>query len=73
MKTNYKTNSYAQFLDKCDLPGLAEDYFLRSLEADPENVACLQEYGNFLTERGNHRMAEYFFIRGSEVAQKYSY
>ena len=46
--------------------------FLRSLEADPENVACLQEYGNFLTERNNHEMAEKFYLLGSELAQKYS-
>ena len=46
--------------------------FLRSLEADAANVACLQEYGNFLTENADHLMAEKFYVFGSEVAQKYS-
>lgn len=46
--------------------------FLRSLEADPENVACLQEYGNFLSEKSKHDIAELFYVRGSELAQKYS-
>lgn len=46
--------------------------FLRSLEADSENVACLQEYGNFLSENSKHDTAELFFVRSSELAQKYS-
>lgn len=71
-KDSYGLYRYAQFFDKCQMPEEAEEMFLRSLEADPENVACLQEYGNFLTERTNHEMAEKFYLLGSELAQKYS-
>lgn len=43
----------------------AEEYYLRSLEADPNNAACLQEYGNFLHEKGLPNEAEKFFMRAS--------
>ena len=46
--------------------------FLRSLEADPENVACFQEYGNFLSENSKHDTAELFYVRGSELAQRFA-
>lgn len=54
-----------QFFEKCQMEEQAEDYYLRSLEADPNNAASLQEYGNFLHEKGLVNEAEKFFIRAS--------
>jgi len=45
---------------------------LRSLEINPNNAACLQEYGNFLTLRkGSHEDAEKFFLRSSKCTELY--
>lgn len=48
-----------------------QDYYLQSLEADPNNAACLHQYGNFLSERGFDRDAEKFFVRSSENTKGY--
>jgi len=56
---------YAYFLER--LGNLAaEDYYLQSLEADPNNVACLLQYGNMLSSMGMHSIAEDFYKRASE-------
>jgi len=36
------------------------------LEADPNNAACLYQYGTFLSERGLEKDAERFFMKSSE-------
>ena len=51
---------YAYFLERCGKYQDAEDYYLQSLEANPENIVCLLQYGNFLQERGFHKEAEQF-------------
>ena len=57
---------YAYFLERCGLLDAAEDYYLQSLESDPDNVACLLQYGNLLSEQGLHDDAEKFYTRASE-------
>jgi len=57
---------YAQFLERCNRLQEAEDYYLQSLEADPNNPACLHCYGNLLTARGLHEIAEKFYLRSSK-------
>jgi len=56
---------YAQFLEKCGRLEAAEDYYLMALEADPNNAGCLHCYGQFLSDRGEHDLAEEFFKRAS--------
>eukprot|EP01119_Soliformovum_irregulare_P021321 TRINITY_DN7074_c0_g1_i2.p1 TRINITY_DN7074_c0_g1~~TRINITY_DN7074_c0_g1_i2.p1 ORF type:complete len:833 (+),score=208.66 TRINITY_DN7074_c0_g1_i2:91-2589(+) len=60
---------YAYFLERCGKYETAEDYYLLSLEADPNNPACLLQYGNFLSERQKHVEAEKFFVRSSVNTQ----
>lgn len=56
---------YAQLLERLGRLEAAEDYYLLSLEADPNNAGCLHCYGLFLSERGEHDAAEEFFRRSS--------
>ena len=42
----------AQFLVKCDKKQEAEEYFLRSLEADPKHIAALVDFGVLLRDLG---------------------
>eukprot|EP01116_Phalansterium_solitarium_P015791 TRINITY_DN3523_c0_g1_i5.p1 TRINITY_DN3523_c0_g1~~TRINITY_DN3523_c0_g1_i5.p1 ORF type:complete len:415 (+),score=117.56 TRINITY_DN3523_c0_g1_i5:261-1505(+) len=56
---------YAYFLERLGQFDSAEDYYLQSLEADPNNAACLLQYGNFLVERGQAHYAERMWLRGS--------
>jgi tetratricopeptide (TPR) repeat protein len=58
---------YGRFLDKCGASEKAEEYYLKSLESDPNNDSCLHEYGNFLHERGIFEMAEKFYLRCSNI------
>jgi len=58
---------FAQLLERCGEYDDAETYYLASLGSNPNNIACLQEYGNFLqTARNDFTTAELFFIRGSQ-------
>lgn len=41
---------YARFLDKCGREERANEYFLRSLEGDPNNPRALEAYAGFLNE-----------------------
>ncbi|KYQ93360.1 Histidine kinase A [Tieghemostelium lacteum] len=58
---------FAQLLERCGEYDMAEDYYLSSLLTNSNNIACLQEYGNFLqTARNEAKVAESFFLRGSQ-------
>jgi hypothetical protein len=39
-------------LERCGKKEAAEEYYLQSLESDPNTVACLLQYGNLLFEKG---------------------
>ena len=52
---------YAGFLEKMDRVHEAEEYYLRSLEADPHNDNAKLDYGNFLQSRGQFSAAEKVF------------
>eukprot|EP01132_Coremiostelium_polycephalum_P009238 gene9238-11318_t len=57
----------AQLLERCGEFDSAEDYYLSSLTTNPNNISCLQEYGNFLHfARNDERTAEEFFVRASK-------
>jgi hypothetical protein len=58
---------YANLLSRCDKKEEAEDYYLQSLEADPNNTGCLHEYGDFLSAEGLDDEAEQFYRRSSET------
>lgn len=58
---------YANLLSRCGSKEEAEDYYLQSLEADPNNTGCLHEYGEFLSEQGLDHEAEQFYRRSSET------
>jgi len=57
---------YAYLLDRCGNYEAAEDYYLQSLESNPNNAACLMAYGNLLSEIGFANEAEQFYTRGSK-------
>eukprot|EP01118_Nematostelium_gracile_P006177 TRINITY_DN1987_c0_g1_i1.p1 TRINITY_DN1987_c0_g1~~TRINITY_DN1987_c0_g1_i1.p1 ORF type:complete len:887 (+),score=181.40 TRINITY_DN1987_c0_g1_i1:68-2728(+) len=57
---------YAHFVERCGNHEAAEEYYLQSLEVDPNNSACLFQYGNFLSQRSLDDDAEKFFIKSSE-------
>ena len=58
---------YANLLARSGSHEEAEDYYLQSLEADPNNTGCLHEYGEFLSEQGLDNEAEQFYKRSSET------
>jgi len=58
---------YANLLSRCNKKEEAEDYYLQSLEADPNNTGCLHEYGEFLSSEGLDDEAEKFYKRSSET------
>ena len=58
---------YANLLSRCNKKEEAEDYYLQSLEADPNNTGCLHEYGEFLSSEGLDDEAEQFYKRSSET------
>lgn len=58
---------YANLLSRLNQKEEAEDYYLQSLEADPNNTGCLHEYGEFLFAEGLHDEAEQFYRRSSET------
>lgn len=58
---------YANLLSRCGSKDEAEDYYLQSLEADPNNTGCLHEYGELLSEQGLDNEAEQFYKRSSET------
>ncbi|GAM24318.1 hypothetical protein SAMD00019534_074930 [Acytostelium subglobosum LB1] len=61
---------FAQLLERLSEFDRAEEYYIASLESNPNNIACLQEYGNFLqTARKDPAAAEPFFVRVSENHQ----
>jgi hypothetical protein len=58
---------YANLLSRLNKKEEAEDYYLQSLEADPNNTGCLHEYGDFLTSEGLDDDAEKFYKRSSDT------
>jgi hypothetical protein len=58
---------YANLLSRLNKKEEAEDYYLQSLEADPNNTGCLHEYGEFLSTEGLDDEAEQFYRRSSET------
>mmetsp|Transcript_5907 Transcript_5907/g.7764 ORF Transcript_5907/g.7764 Transcript_5907/m.7764 type:complete len:1006 (-) Transcript_5907:86-3103(-) len=59
---------YAKFLVRCSRMNRAEDFFLRSLEAHPNNVRCLRTYGRFLNDVLQHyESCELFLARGGKA------
>lgn len=53
--------SYGNFLESIDRHGEAEEYYLRALEADPNNDQAYLDYGNMLQARGEFTYAEQMF------------
>jgi tetratricopeptide (TPR) repeat protein len=58
---------YARFLVRCGRNERAHDYYLRSLEVDPNEARCLDSYADFLNELGHTHMANLFYIRKTSV------
>lgn len=58
---------YANLLSRSGIKDEAEDYYLQSLEADPNNTGCLHEYGEFLSQQNEDDEAEQFYRRSSET------
>lgn len=58
---------YANLLSRSGIKDEAEDYYLQSLEADPNNTGCLHEYGEFLSQQNLDDEAEQFYRRSSET------
>jgi tetratricopeptide (TPR) repeat protein len=48
----------------------AEECFIKSLEADPNQYMCLSEYASFLAALGNDEDSEKFFQRAKHFAVK---
>ena len=65
---------HAVFLDRLagpDAAARAEELFLKSLEAEPNNLAALQEYSSFLAERrGAMRDADLVMNRYEEARKE---
>jgi len=57
---------YAHFLEMCGNEEASEDYYLQSMEAEPNNACCLYQYGNFLSKKGLEGDAEKFYLRSSQ-------
>ena len=57
-KDTHSLYQLAQFLVKCDEKELAEEYFLRSLEADPKHIAALVDFGVLLRDLGYPHFAK---------------
>jgi len=61
---------YAMFTTKCGrATDRSEEYFLRSLEANPFNLRCLESYGTFLKEKMKLEIGDQFRLRSSYLAQ----
>lgn len=61
---------YAKFLDKSESLDDAEEYYLHSMECDPNMVQCLREYGHFLVEkRRKQDAAAPFYARAKRVQE----
>lgn len=58
---------YANLLSRCNRNEEAEDYYLQSLEADPNNTGCLHQYAEFLSDQGLEQDAENFYRRSSQT------
>jgi len=57
-KDTHSLYQLAQFLVKCDEKEAAEEYFLRSLEADPKHIAALVDFGVLLRDLGHPHFAK---------------
>jgi tetratricopeptide (TPR) repeat protein len=61
---------YAKFLDRIDSLDDADEYYLHSMERDPNMVLCLREYGHFLTEKRQRQdLATRFYERARFIQQ----
>tara|TARA_R110002050_G_scaffold24056_1_gene64036 strand:- start:3630 stop:5000 length:1371 start_codon:yes stop_codon:yes gene_type:complete len=63
----YAVFLYARFLVKCQRLSRADDYFLRSLECDPNNLRCLRTYGRFLMDYFNNMTDSGWFLKRAEM------
>lgn len=54
--------AYAHFLEQCDRPSLAEEYYLQVLENDPNYIEALHDYGQLLEELGASFLFSLLFL-----------
>ena len=60
---------YAHFLSYSSLNSQAEEYFLQSLEMDPNQVICLRWFGTFLSKTNRSELAEKIWARARSVPE----
>jgi len=61
---------YAKFLWQCDAIEKSEKYFLRSLTLEPNYIAALEDYAQFISQiRKDFELAAKFMDRANKLKQ----
>lgn len=58
---------YARFLALCSKNELAEEFYLRTLEIEPNHHFCLRDYGTYLSVTGDMKNAERMWARARAI------
>jgi len=49
---------------------VAEEYYQKALQLNPNFVSCLREYGNLLNHRGHVELAQKFYDRARTLLKE---